>query len=327
MPFLVSFLFGFFPMLFFAFVLYWFDRYEKEPKVFLVAVFLWGAVVAAGGGFFINTILGVGVYLFTGSETATELATGSLIAPFIEELLKGCAILIVFLVFRQEFDSILDGIIYGGITALGFAASENTYYIYTYGFLKSGWIGIWSMVFIRVFLVGWQHPFYTAFSGIGLAISRLNRQVWIKIIAPLAGFCLAVLTHSFHNILTSILSGYSGLAIGTFIDWIGWLCLFCYMLWVIHKERQNLKIYLLEDVNQGIISSTQYQIATSARAQSAARFSALFAGCFKNTHRFYSLCGELAHKKFQFSKLGNEDGNIEVIKDIQAELSLLSHMI
>jgi hypothetical protein len=35
----------------------------------------------------------------------------------------------------------------------------------------------------------------------------------------------------------------------------------------------------------------------------------------------------LAHKKFQFSILGNEDGNIEVIKDIQAELSLLSHMI
>ena len=327
MPFLVSLIFGFTPMLCFAYFLYWLDRYEKEPKVLLGAVFLWGVIVAAGGAFIINTFLGVGFYIFTGSEAATDLATGSLIAPFVEEVLKGFAVLIVFLVFRREFDSILDGIIYAGVTALGFAAAENTYYIYTYGFLNSGWVGIWSLVFIRVFLVGWQHPFYTAFTGIGFAIARLNRSNGLKILAPITGLSVAVFTHSFHNTLTSFLSGYSGLAVGTLLDWTGWFFMFCYILWAVHRERMNIKNYLMEEVNQGFISSIQYQTATSARSQSFARFLAIFNGRFKNTNRFYSLCGELAHKKLQFANLGNEDGNLATIKNIQAELTHLASLV
>ena len=73
MPLLASILFGFVPMFFFAFFIYWLDRYEKEPKALLTTVFFWGVIVAAGGAFIINTVLGVGVYLFTGSEVATEL--------------------------------------------------------------------------------------------------------------------------------------------------------------------------------------------------------------------------------------------------------------
>ena len=96
-----------------------------------------------------------------------------------EETLKGLAVLVVFLVFRREFDSVLDGIIYAGVAALGFAATENAYYIYTYGYQESGWSGLLSLTFIRVILVGWQHPFYTAFFGIGLAVARLNRN-WTR---------------------------------------------------------------------------------------------------------------------------------------------------
>jgi RsiW-degrading membrane proteinase PrsW (M82 family) len=124
---MVCILLGFLPMLFFAWIIYWVDRYEKEPKILLGVVFLWGAVVAAGVAFFINTLLGVGIYMFTGSEAIAELTTGSLIAPIIEECLKGFAVVIVFLVFRREFDSILDGIVYAAVAALGFAATENAY--------------------------------------------------------------------------------------------------------------------------------------------------------------------------------------------------------
>lgn len=324
MPLLTSVLCGFLPIFFFAYILYWSDRYEKEPKVLLGSVFLWGAIVAAGGGFLINILAGVGIYLVTGSEIATELTTSTLVAPFVEELLKGCAVLIVFLVFRKEFDSVLDGIIYGGITALGFAATENTFYIYNYGFLESGWTGLWSMVIIRVFLVGWQHPFYTAFTGIGFAIARLNPPHWVKVTAPLAGFCVAVLMHSFHNILASIMSGFSGPAIGTVLDWMGWFCFLCYLLWIIHNEGQNQLIYLKEEADLGVISPSQYKIAISAKAQSIARFSALIEGNYKNTHKFYTLCGELAHRKNLFTKLGDEEGNLVTIKCIQNELSHLS---
>lgn len=90
--------------LLYAYILYWLDRYEKEPLLLLGGVFLWGAIVAAGSAFLVNTTLGLGVFMFTGSEMATDIATGSIIAPLVEETLKGLAVLIVFLIFRREFE-------------------------------------------------------------------------------------------------------------------------------------------------------------------------------------------------------------------------------
>ena len=71
--------------------------------------------------------------MITGSEAISEFATGSLVARPVEESFKGMAVLLVYLIVRREFDSILDGIIYAGIVALGFAATENSYYIYNFG--------------------------------------------------------------------------------------------------------------------------------------------------------------------------------------------------
>ena len=126
MAFLVSLFFGFVPMFLYSAFVYWVDRYEKEPKALLGAAFFWGVVIAAGGAFIINTLFGVGIYIFTNSEAAADFGTTSIVAPFVEEILKGMAVGIVFLMFRKEFDSVLDGIIYGGIVGLGFAATENT---------------------------------------------------------------------------------------------------------------------------------------------------------------------------------------------------------
>src|SRR5512141_2719455 len=223
MGFIVSAIIGFGTALFFATILYWLDRYEKEPVLLLGGVFLWGAIIAAGSAFLINTVLGVGIAIFTGSATATDIATGSIIAPLVEETLKGLAVVAVFVVFHREFDSVLDGIIYAGVAALGFAATENSYYIYTYGFLESGWSGLLSLTFVRIILVGWQHPFYTAFIGIGLALARIYRNWFVRIAAPLTGYGLAMFTHAFHNTVASLLGGVEGLVIGTIIDWSGWL--------------------------------------------------------------------------------------------------------
>lgn len=323
MPFLISLFFGFVPMFIFAYILYWTDRYEREPKILLGAVFFWGVTIAAGGAFIINTVLGMGVYIFTGSESATDLTTGSIIAPIVEESLKGFAVLIVFLVFRKEFDSILDGIVYAGIAALGFAATENTHYIYNLGYLEGGWEGLWFLVFVRVILVGWQHPFYTAFTGIGLAITRLRRSGLIKFLAPLIGLSLAMFTHAFHNTMASLLTGMSGLAIGTLMDWTGWFFMFLFILWAVSSDRKLLKLHLKEEYSLELISAAQYHTATSAWKQTSARLRALSNGRYQATRRFYQVCGKLAHKKHQFHILGNEKENLEIIKKYRAELETL----
>ena len=322
MPLLVSIFFGFVPMFLFAGFVNWLDRYEKEPKVLLGAAFVWGVVIAGGGAYIINTVLGMGVYIVTGSEGATDFATASIIAPIVEESLKGLAVLVVFFLFRREFDSILDGIIYAAITAMGFAAIENVLYIYNYGYQQSGWSGLWELVFIRVILVGWQHPFYTAFTGNGLAIARMNRNFLIKVIAVIGGFATAVATHAFHNTFGSMIGGIEGLALGTLIDWVGWFFMLLFIIWMIVHERNILKRHLLQEVNSGLISPAQYRTAISF-AQSGARLNGLMSGSYRATARFYQVCGELAHKKEQWTKLGNESGNLSIIEKLRGELTQL----
>jgi len=321
MALLASLFFGFVPTFLFAAFVYWLDRYEKEPKILLGAAFFWGVIIAAGGAFIINTAFGIGIFLATDSEAATEFGTVSIIAPLVEEFLKGLAVAIVFFMFRSEFDSILDGIIYAGIVALGFAATENSFYIFSKGYLESGWSGFFSLVFVRVVLVGWQHPFYTAFTGIGFAVSRINRNPLVKFIAPFAGYGFAVAAHAFHNTFGSLIGGVEGLAVGTILDWVGWAIMFGFILRMINNERNILSRQLRDEVASGLITNLQYQKTLSPWTSASAGFGG------RTASRFFQACGELAHKKEQLARYGDEGGNKAMIESLRRELAILSPQV
>ena len=323
MALLGAFFFGFVPMLLLAAFVNWLDRYEKEPKLLLGAAFMWGVVIAGGGAYVLNTFVGVSVYSLTGSASVADFSTTSIAAPIIEETLKGLAVLVVFLLFRKEFDSILDGIVYGAITAMGFAAIENVLYIYRNGFLESGWEGFWTLVFIRVILVSWMHPFFTSFTGIGLAVARTNRNILVKLIAIPAGYTTAVLAHAFHNTFSNLIGGNGGFIIGLIADYFGYAFMLMFIIWMIVNERNILKRQLVEEMNHGAISPGQYRTAISF-FQTNAHFSALTSGTFRATSRFYQVLGELAHKKEQLQKLGDEHGNTQIIEKLRTEMTRLA---
>lgn len=316
--FLISVFFAFVPAFFMAAFVYWLDRYEKEPLALLGGTFLWGAVIAAGGAYVVNTILGIGIYALSGSEDVADLTTATLVAPFVEEGVKGMALVIVLLFFRNEFDSVLDGIVYAAITALGFAATENLLYIYGRGYVDGGWTGLWQMVFIRDLVVAWQHPFFTAFTGIGLAIARLNKEILVKLIAVPAGYAMAVVTHAFHNAFGSALGGLEGFALGSLVDWSGWLAMLVFIVIMISRERGLLKRQLLEEVSAGLISAAQYERVLSPFTMTTA-----FLTGGSRAARFYRLCGELAHKKEQLSKFGDEGGNASLVQSLRGDLASL----
>jgi RsiW-degrading membrane proteinase PrsW (M82 family) len=323
MAFLVALFFGFVPMFFFAGILYWLDRYEKEPLPLLAGVFAWGMIVAAGGAYVLNTLFGLSVAAITGSDALSDLTTGSISAPFVEEGLKGLAVLLVFLFFRWEFDSILDGIVYAGIAALGFAATENSLYIWR-GYESGGWAGLMALVGIRVLLVGWQHPVYTAFTGIGLAIARNNRSTLLKLLAGFGGWALAMFTHSLHNTLASFTSIEDlTCLIGLFLDWMGVAFMFLMIVWANWMERRNIARHLQPEQAAGLISAAQYQTACSAWRQFYARLAALMSGKYRATNRFYQVVGELAHKKQQL-KAGDESGASLIVEKYRAELARLA---
>jgi protease PrsW len=324
--FIMSVLFGFVPMFILASFIYWLDRYEKEPKILLGAVFGWGAIVAVIGALVLQIILGQGVFILTGSEALSDVAGSSLFAPVTEEILKGFAVLLVFLIFHHEFDSILDGIVYAAIAALGFAATEDVLYYFS-SFLEEGMDGLLTLVFLRFVIFGWQHAFFTAFFGIGLAVARLSHNLLVKIAAPFIGLSLAIFTHSLHNSLLTFLSGFAGLAAAVFVAWTGWVFMFLFIVWLIYREKMWLREYLREEVDLKVITPDQYHQACAFFGQSRARLAALARGRYPTTARFYQLCGELTHKKRQLQTMGEETGNSRFIHSLREELSLISPLV
>ncbi len=324
---LLSVFFGYVPMLLFACFVYWLDRFEKEPKALIRGAFIWGAVIAAGGAFIFNTGIDVGIMALTGSPDLAELSTSSLVAPVIEETLKALAVVIVYLFFHNEFDSILDGIIYAAITALGFAATENAYYIYNLGYLQNGINGILSLAFVRVILVGWQHPFFTSFFGIGLAAARMEKNRGLKILYTVLGFTAAVFTHSLHNTISELLPGSSGFVIGSVVDWSGWIFMFLFVLFMINREKRLIKIELAEEVGLGILNDRQYRTSYSGFNRFSIGLATLGTAQYRDTRQFYQLCGELAHKKNQLAHMGDESGNVSIIANLRGELARLSPVV
>jgi len=311
----------------FAYFLFWLDLYEKEPLLLLGGVFIWGAIVAAGGAFLINTVLDLGMLAVTGSETATSLTAAAVIAPVIEEILKGLAVVLVFLIFRNEFDSILDGIVYASVTALGFAATENAYFIYAYGFAEEGWQGFWTLAFIRLGLVGWQHPFYTAFVGIGLAAARLTRHVIVKLVAPALGFGAAIAAHALHNILAGLFQGGAEALFTTALDWTGWFLMLGFIIGLILLEHRKIKMHLQPEVDLGTLTQAQFETAQSFFKITGERISGIVRGQYRKTTHFYRLAAELVLKKDLRQRLGEKGKNSVAVEELRRQVKTLSQSL
>jgi protease PrsW len=321
--FLTAVVLGFVPMFFLAGILYWLDRYEKEPKRLLGGVFTWGAVVAVIGALVSQIALGESVLMLTGSTAVEEIFSSAVSAPVTEEIFKGLAVLLVFLFFRREFDSVLDGIIYGGVVALGFAATEDVLYYFS-SYVEEGYGGMWVLFFLRFVIFGWQHAFFTAFTGIGLALARLSKNVLVQFGAPLIGLGTAIFVHSLHNSLLVFLAGLAGLAAAVLVAWTGWLLMGAIIFGLIYREKRWLSEHLLEEVQLGVITPGQYQVVSGMFGQTRATFSALGSGRLARTRRFFQLCAELAHKKRQLATMGDEQGNAQIITSLRSELAQLS---
>ncbi|MFL6292460.1 MAG: PrsW family intramembrane metalloprotease [Thermoanaerobaculia bacterium] len=324
MGFLLSFLLSFIPALGCAVLVYWLDRYEKEPRLLLGAVFGWGAVIAVIGAVVAQLFLAGMMTAATGSEKATDFAGMALFAPVTEESLKGIAVLLVFLVLRREFDSVLDGIVYAAVVALGFAATEDLFYLYG-EYTKTGMDGLFTLFAMRIVMGIWDHPFYTSFIGIGLAMSRLSRSAAVRWLTPPAGWCVALAFHGLHNTLAALSEGAPGLgALMFLIDWAGWFFMSIFIFILIRREGRLVGAHLKEEMDAGRLSPSQYRTAASSWARSGARLRALFRGRMGATRRFYQVCGELAHKKEQLARLGDEGCNTALVEQLRAELAGLA---
>lgn len=178
----------------------WLDRFEAEPLWMLGVCFIWGATAAALIAMVVNRE--AMLYLHQWQQTMNpRLVSVMLAAPAVEELAKGFILLLLFMWNHDEFDGVLDGIIYAAMAGLGFAMTENVVY-YAQALHQQGILGLTNTALLRGLIFPFQHPFFTSFLGIGLGWAAVSKHVVVRRWAPPAGLLLSISLHVLWNLST-----------------------------------------------------------------------------------------------------------------------------
>jgi len=314
---------GVVPMVVYALVLWWFDRYEKEPLGLLVAAFLWGAVPAVIFSLIAELALGVPVSLLV-NPAAASLVEAAVVAPVAEEIFKGAALVLLFLFFRGEMDSAIDGILYGGLVGFGFAAVENTLY-FGGSLMEAGLDQFAALALFRAFLFGLNHALFTGLLGLGLAWGRSASRQLLKVGAPLAGLLAGTAAHAIHNASVTLAGELGWPCLVAFAsDWGGVALLLGVLIWCSVRERRWIDRWLEEEVEHGTLSREEYEVVSSYVARLAERAQALFSGDLERwwrLGRFYRLATELAFNKRRSSRFPDDDGAGERVKRLRARVA------
>jgi protease PrsW len=312
-PAIVATIIAFTPVFFYLLPLVWLDRYDPEPLWLLVLSFCWGAVVAILVSFIINTALGIAVGIAV-SPDAGEAVGSVLSAPIFEEGTKGLGLVLLLVFFRRYFDDILDGIVFAGVIAFGFATVENVlYYGKAYGL--AGWDGVKVLFLLRGVMSPFAHATFTSMTGIGCGISRESHNKTVKVLAPIGGYFSAVLLHATWNSLAgysififrkldispceliglpgqpeglcSFLVTYFVLQVPLFVILSG------FTLFIMRRQNKILKEMLAIDIARGLIPEEHARKARSAFRSSGWVLGGLFSGKFRARSNYVRSIGKL----------------------------------
>jgi protease PrsW len=253
---LISLFASVFPMITYLLILWLADKNEREPFKIVLVNFFWGAFGAI--------ILSVITSIFILKEVSPvlisadnqKLAGTIIIAPIVEEIMKGSFLL--FTIRNKNFDNLTDGLVYGGAIGLGFGMTENFLYFISYGTTLTSWLAI---VLIRTFFSAVMHFLATATFGAFLANSKFI-SFPRKFFMPVIGLFCAMLIHFVWNITAvfgiTIILGFLFLffSVGIFI---------IVFVLSLQKERKIMYNELAEEAANNIIPYEHLEIIRSKR--------------------------------------------------------------
>ncbi len=258
----------------------WMDRVDPKPWRSLVFAFAWGACAATlvallANGYATKWLL-TSVDVAQGADPSSWSAT--FVAPVVEESAKAAAILLLYLFRRRDFNGIVDGVVVAGITATGFAFTENILYLGNafasdQSFGHSGLPSTTAATFfIRVLMSPFAHPLFTSMTGLGfgLAATLAARRRVLRVVVPVAALLTAMLLHALWN-GSATLPGIGFLAVYALFM----VPVFGLLTWLVIWSRQNelhtLRVHLPAYQAAGWLTPPEPLALASMRARGIAR--------------------------------------------------------
>ncbi|MET8831285.1 PrsW family intramembrane metalloprotease [Streptomyces sp. NPDC004610] len=256
----------------------WLDRVEPGPWRNLVFAFSWGACAAALIAIVANSFATRWIATATADPTGADTLGATVIAPVVEESAKAAAILLVFLFRRRDVTGVVDGVVIAGVTATGFAFTENILYLGSaFGTDQAdGHTGVAPVTvatfFVRIVMSPFAHPLFSVCAGIGFGVAALagENQRLRRALAPPAGLLLAMGLHAFWNGSSSLgdhgfFAVYGGFMVPAFAL-LTWL-----VIWTRQRELRVVREELPAYVATGWFSPAEPYALGSMRARRLAR--------------------------------------------------------
>jgi len=246
------------------------DRFEREPWFLRLAAFFWGAIIAIPPAHMIEQNVDHIIQNVLGSDTLVRSIFVGLNAGITEETVKGLGLLLLFVVLRDEFDNVTDGIVYGALIGAGFAMVENFVY-----FTENSRNYLLILIVGRVVL-GWlSHSTFTVCFGAALGYIRHTQVRWRHIVIPLLGYLCAVGLHSVFDFIdyyaNALVLAFPGNAtVGTFAliaiigdyipPFIAQIILLYFLIKSLLHEAAVIREFLAPEVSSGVIMVDEYAL-------------------------------------------------------------------
>jgi RsiW-degrading membrane proteinase PrsW (M82 family) len=306
-------------------ILWWLDRYEKEPLWLLSVVFFWGAVPTIIMSLVTQIVLDVPLTAVLGHTVLYPLASLSIVAPLTEETFKALILLAIYVFYRSEFDGLVDGILYGALVGFGFSIVEDTFYFMSSLLGEGGWAAWGTTVALRVGLYNLNHSLFTACTGVGFGLARNARQRWQRWLYPLLGWLAAMFLHGLHNGGSALAEATSGLSclLLTLVDWMGALGMLILIVVAVQRERRWFQ-ELDQELANGIITQQEYEIASNYRARLARGWQILIRygpATWLRWNRYVQMVVDLAYKKHQKRAANEGPKTDEIIANLRTRIA------
>nr|WP_241265683.1 PrsW family intramembrane metalloprotease [Streptomyces boncukensis] len=275
---------AFFPVPLLLAAFRWLDGAEPAPWRTHLFAFAWGAcaatLVALVANSFATDWLASSVAVDSQHEADTLGAT--LVAPVVEESTKAAAVVLLFVFRRRHMSGVVAALAAAGITATGFAFTENVLYLGTaYGedevlnpdSLQDSATA--ATFFIRIVLAPFAHPLFTALTGIafGIVATLPNRRRALRWILPLLGLFTGILLHgiwngsaSFQNLTFIAVYGLFMIPVFAALTWLA--------IWSRQHELRIVRDTLPAYAAAGWFSEPEPWSLSSMRARALARTTA-----------------------------------------------------
>lgn len=180
------------------------ERLGREPYTRLLAVFGYGAISAVAASLVLEILIIGNLSRFERLYMLgdTNFLGAVVVAPIVEEAAKAVGVVLVVGYFSRAED----GLVYGVAAGLGFAATENL--LYEVSALQVGVIAYFATALIRTISSTLLHASATGVTGLGLGRAHAAGR---PLLFALPYYLLAVLMHSFFNLVAGLGSTHPGL--------------------------------------------------------------------------------------------------------------------